>query len=91
MSQPEKIKFKGHVYVRADAQPAVIKIAGKEYVLAQMTSEDAAKAALDISRDIDSLALFLKNQGLGKDYENLRKISQLFSKTSDDLLDYKAK
>jgi len=87
MSHPEKIKFKGHVYVRAEATPTTIRIAGKTYVLAQMTPDQAAKAALDISTDIGALALYLKEKGFAKDSANMEEIAGRFSKTADQLAD----
>jgi hypothetical protein len=91
MSQPSKIQYKGHVYVRAEATPKIIKIAGKEYVLAQMTTDQAAKAALDISTDIGALVLYLKEKGFGKDAANMEQIAGKFSHVADQLADMAAK
>lgn len=91
MNHPNKIQYKGHVYVRAETTPTVIRIAGKEYVLAQMTPDQAAKAALDISTDIGALGLYLKEKGFDKDAANMEAIAGIFSKTADQLADMAAK
>ena len=43
-----------------------------------MTQDQAEVAAVDIARDIGALALFLKEQGFGKDYDNAMQIASRF-------------
>ena len=47
-----------------------------------MTSEQAEQAAHDISVEIGALALFLKEQKLGKDYDNAMAVAQRFEQMS---------
>jgi len=85
MSKVTTILAQDKVYRKVEAPTTLIRIAGKTYVLAQMTAEQAEKAAFDISQDISALALFLKAKGLSKDYDNAMGVSKSFSNMADKL------
>ena len=88
MSKVTTILAQDKVYRKVEApttETTLIRIAGKTYVLAQMTAEQAEKAAFDISQDISALALFLKAKGLSKDYDNAMGVSKSFSNMADKL------
>jgi len=78
------LRIGNEIYTQTET-PTTIRIAGKTYVLAQMTAEQAEAAALEISQDISALALFLKAQGLEKDYTNAMGVADSFSKMADKL------
>jgi hypothetical protein len=54
-------------------------------VEAQMTPEQAEETAIGVATDIKTLALFLKEQGLDKDYGNAMTIAQRFEQMANGL------
>ena len=54
-------------------------------VEAQLTAEQAEQTAVDVAQDIRTLALFLKEQGLGKDYDNAMAVAQRFEQMANAL------
>ncbi len=81
---PKQIKVAGVLYTRMD--DGEVRIAGKMYKKAAISAEEAMQAANDIATDIRTLAPFLKQLKMDKDYDNMMGVAQVFDQMVNRIL-----
>ena len=82
-----QLRIGNKIYTRVET-PTTIRIAGKTYVLAQMTAEEVEKLTLDMSMDSSALALVFQENGLKEQADQARQIATLFSDWSDNAANF---